>query len=215
MNWMIAALALALAACGGKDRPRPTPPPVAPPTDAMRASAWELGPPGYAKNVPGSPTQDADGSWYFDLGPGKEVDYVTYVHGPLLGKTQIRMRFRVEPLEEGAYLFGALEGRCPYGNQTGVTPYFATIDNDWGNDGTRWWASFTMQLVRGAGEYEVVAPLNSSWSSLSAIAPNPKFTTALARTSRVGFTFANCIGYGHGATADGAVRFRVLEFAVE
>lgn len=195
-----------------------------PPGDLMRADSWQIGPvigdKSRSVGMPLHPTQDG-ASWYFDMGEGQDVHYVTARCAPLAGKSRIIMRYRVEPLDEGAFLCGSnLKGECPGNGPTAVTLYFAHRLNNWMGDGLRWWATFaTRWLPKGADQAEIIAPLDARWTSVddfdSESAPGA-FADSKEETERVGFTFTNCTGFGHGAqSVDGRVRFRVLAFSIE
>ena len=180
------------------------------------AGAWQIGPVidgrNYSRGL-SSPSQFRDG-WGFQIGPASEPHYVTFRHGSLHGKRQIRMRFRVEG-PAGARIFGA---KCPLNSPSAVTLYFQRSGDDWSTDGGRWWATFaTRQLNGPTGETEIVAPLNAKWSSVirkNAANSPAEFAAAKLYADRVGFTFANCEGFGHGARATAPVRFVVTKFHV-
>ena len=62
-------------------------------------------------------------------------------------------------------------------------------------------------------ESEIVAPSMRNGRRFSIWTPgnNPnEFAAAKASADRVGFTFGNCQGYGHGARATAPVKFVVL-----
>lgn len=182
----------------------------------MHASAWEIGPIIKDRNYSIGlfrPSQ-YKGGWGFTIGPRAEPHYVTFRHGSLRGKTQIRMRFRVEG-PRGAIIYGA---KCPTGSPSAVLLYFQRKGDNWRTDGARWWASFAKVTLRGPmPETEIVAPLNASWTSVLKMNakdhPN-EFAAAKANADRVGFTFANCSGHGHGARATVPVKFVVTSFRV-
>lgn len=202
-----AALALSGLLAGGVDARR---------VSGVPASAWEIGPVINGRNYsPGlsRPSQLRSG-FGFTISPNMEPHYVTFRHGSLAGKSQIRMRFRVEG-PNGAIIYGA---KCPTRSPSAVTLYFQRRGDDWASDGARWWASFAKVTLRGpTAETEIVAPLNARWTSVLRMnaRTNPnEFAAAKADADRVGFTFANCQGYGHGARATMPVRFVVTSFEV-
>jgi hypothetical protein len=178
--------------------------------------AWEIGPVidghNYSRGL--SRASQFNDGWGFQIGPQAEPHYVTFKHGSLQGKRQIRMRFRVEG-PRGAKVYGA---KCARGSSSAVTLYFQRRGDDWATDGGRWWATFASLPLNGPmGETEIVAPLNAQWTSVDRMtAQNSpiEFATAKANADRVGFTFANCEGYGHGARATAPVRFVVTGFQV-
>ena len=180
------------------------------------ASAWEIGPVIAGRNYSlglARPTTTTDG-WAFSIGPRHEPHYVTFRHGSLRGKTRIRMRFRIDG-PASAIVYGA---KCATAAPAAVTLFFQRRDDDWRRDGGRWWASFaSMPLTGPSREREVVAALDGRWTSvmtMSAANSPAAFAAAKAQADRVGFTFANCTGLGHGARATVPVRFVVTHFEV-
>lgn len=180
------------------------------------AAAWEIGPVidghNYSRGL-ASPSQFAYG-WGFTIGPTSEPHYVTFSYGSLTGRREIRMRFRVDG-PPGALVYGA---NCPGRSPSAVTLYFQARGDDWSSDGFRWWATFaTVPIAGPMGETEIEAPLDANWTSVNIMSGdrNPaEFAAAKTNAGRVGFTFANCDGYGHGARATAPVRFVVTEFEV-
>ena len=124
------------------------------------------------------------------------------------------MRYRVEG-PKGAVIYGA---NCSTGSSSAVTLYFQREDDDWTSDGGRWWATFaSVRINVPMAEREIVAPLNANWTSVLTMTAgtNPnEFAAAKTNAGRVGFTFANCEGFGHGARATVPVRFIVTRFQV-
>jgi hypothetical protein len=189
--------ALLLASCGeddDKDQPR---------------EGWQVGPVIDGRNhskgtgiVP-----NADGSFSIAINPTAEPHYVTRRHGPLTGKQEIRLRYRVQ----GEAIYNP-----PFCNLGTVTIHLQREGDDWQADGYRWWATFATRAL-ASGEYEIVAPLNGRWTSIYTANSETHaglFARALAETERVGFTFGNCDGYGHGANASAPVEFTALSFEV-
>lgn len=180
------------------------------------AGSWEIGPVIRDRNHSlglSRPSPFKDG-WGFAISPTAQPHYVTFRHGSLRGKTQFRMRFRVEG-PRGAIVHGA---KCPTGSPSAVTLYFQRAGDDWTRDGGRWWASFaSVQLNGPMAEAEIVAPLNGRWTSvlkMTALNDPGAFAEAKANADRVGFTFANCQGLGHGARATAPVKFVVTSYRV-
>jgi hypothetical protein len=204
---LLSGLALGLVLTGSVDAKTST---------HMPASSWEIGPiingRNYSLALPG-PSQLGD-DFGLTISPNAEPHYVTFSHGSLRGKTQIRMRYRVDG-PRGAVIHGA---KCSTGSPSAVTLYFQREDDDWATDGGRWWATFaSVQLNGPMAEREIVVPLNANWTSVLKMTAgnNPdEFSAAKAHAGRVGFTFANCDGYGHGARATVPVRFVVTRFQV-
>lgn len=186
------------------------------PTSHMPARSWEIGPIIQGRNysLALSGLSHFEDGWGFTISPKAEPHYVTFRHGSLRGKTEIRMRFRVDG-PGGAIIHGT---KCPTGSPSAVTLYFQREGDDWATDGGRWWATFASAQIDGPmAETEIVAPLNARWTSVSSMTAenNPnEFAAAKAHAERVGFTFANCEGFGHGARATVPVKFVVTRFQV-
>jgi hypothetical protein len=216
---------LLLAACDDKPRfedyrPKAT---VEQPQPAL--TDWQIGPwsmeMNYSHNMPLHPTLNSDGSFYFDFGPGQSVHYVTGPTGSLANSKQIRGRFKVEGDPDTG-----IHGKDCGAGPSGVTLFFSWPHQgsreetvNWSHDGQRWWATFAHHApLKVNTEFEIVAPLDGPWTSVLRYTAkdNPDiFQRDLQKAGRVGFTFSNCTGYGHGATATKPVRFTVLEFVVE
>lgn len=219
-------LAFTLTACEDTKPPAKSQDPLG---QASDPGSWEIGPVldtdnSYSRKLPLRPSPCENALHCIDIGPGQDVHYVTFRHGPLTNKQQIRMRFAVEALEPDSYLRGStLKGDCSGESPTAVTPYFAHKLNNWQEDGTRWWATFAskqLPLAASTEQYEIVAPLKAeaNWTSVISYASAAMpllFQNNLDNADRIGYTFANCSGFGHGAEAYGKVRFKLLEFTIE
>jgi hypothetical protein len=218
MKYFIPLLAFILMSCD-EDKPSPRPAPTGSPI-------WEIGPitnsgKNYSINMPLHPTGHPDG-WSFDFGPDSEPHYITFRHGPLTGKNIIRMSYRVEAADD-VKIYGA---GCSVDSASQITLYFQRAGDDWSTDGWRWWATPLSLPLAKAGEYSIEARLDGLWTSVNHFQsqstpdaiPNyvrpDLFNDAKRNADRVGFTFANCVGYGHGARATGPVKFIVTNFEV-
>jgi hypothetical protein len=216
---------LLLAACEGDKPPREykPKPTVEQPQPAL--TSWQIGPwsmeMNYSHNMPLHPTSNPDGSFYFDFGPGQSVHYVTGPTGSLANAKQIRARFKVEGDPDTG-----IHGKDCGSGPSGVTLFFSLPHQgsreervNWSYDSQRWWATFAHHApLKVNTEFEIVAPLDARWTSVMVINAEDHpgiFAGDKASAGRVGFTFSNCTGYGHGATATKPVRFTVLEFVVE
>lgn len=75
-------------------------------------------------------------------------------------------------------------------------------------------------LANVPDEFEIVAPLDAeaNWTSVFTLTSKGAplgFNACKDAAERVGFTFANHIGWGHGAqSVGGRVRFRVIAFEI-
>lgn len=193
-----------------------SPPPVHR-ANMMDAADVQIGPVigrrNYSIGLPLNPTPVAEGGWQFPLGPDYEPHYVTARLGSLEGKSRISMRFAVD-LADGAVIHGA---KCSEQSRGTVELYFQRRGDDWATDGWRWWASFA-PIPLSEGEFTISASLTSNWTSVqnkSAASDPDDFRASVRDADRVGFTFGNCTGRGHGIRATGPGTFRLLEFKVE
>lgn len=223
-RWINCGLFFALLACdgdGGGSERKPSPPPA----DIMAPAGWQIGPVikrqegyvNYSNGVASKPGSHPEG-WQFKFPvAGGNVNYVTVPTGSLAGKQGIRMQFRIEG-DPDVKLRGKGCGDSP----TAITVYLQRKGDDWSGRGEyetyRWWASFASLGAPQLGEHEIYAPFAGRWTAIqtsnSEDAPD-KFKTALTNAGRIGFTFANCEGYGHGAFATGPARFVMTSFRVE
>jgi len=201
------------------------------PGGTLQASDWHIGPVlsesqggNKSPGMPPHPTQSADGpGWYFDFPtqPGHKVDYLTFRHGSLAGKTRIRMRYRVEAAE-GVKIYAPVERETEaYGYVAQLTPYFQRSGDNWTGRGQyetyRWYGTFVAPNHLRPGEYELTVSLDGAWAGIqSSGSDSPGFREAIQNAGCVGFVFGgNNIGWGHGAAATGPARFTLLEFSVE
>lgn len=196
-------LAVLLASCGGDGggrsnytRPPSTSYPSAP------SSAWQIGPIVWGKNY--SINCPASFTTSFAIGPC-EPHYVTRSTAPLAGKTQIRMRYTIK-----GKLYGA---GCGENSPSAVTVFLQRKGDSWQGEPYRWWATSVVGSA-AEGTHEIAASLNDKWTSVISEGTRTQFQAALNETERVGFTFANCDGYGHGARAVGEAQFTLHEFTV-
>ena len=224
---LLSIAALGISACASNDS-QTTPLPI-PAARLMDASQWEIGPifggTDYSIGLPVHPTSAPDGTWYFVLSPDSEAHYITFPYGSLSGKSSIHIKLKIESSDPTAYLYGLGQGCSP--TPTAITLYFQRRGDTWqdGDDGWRWWATFAShQLANQSGslptEFEIDAPLtgpDAKWTSINtktwSNAPQD-LAAAITNADRVGFTFANCSGYGHGARASAQVKISVESFTI-
>lgn len=180
-------------------------------------TAWEIGPivgtRNYSLGLPVNPTKHPEG-FEFAISPTAEPHYITKATGPLTAYKAIRMRYRVEGPSE-AHIYGK---GCSEASGSAVTLYIEHKADDWSRDGYRWWATQHTVALTGPVEAEIVAPLDGYWSSVFAFTTDTHravFNDAKANAARIGFTFANCEGYGHGTRSTLPVKFIVTYFGVE
>ena len=184
--------------------------------------AWVIGPiirgRNYSQRVPLHPSRGANGRWHIDLpqAPGS-VQYVTFRHGSLAGKSRIVMRFRIEA-GPGARIVPVTAPQAP----SIITLYFQRSGDNWSARGRfeayRWYATFASRSPITPGEYQIVAPLTGNWTAVqtSSARNNPAaFRDAIANADQVGFVLGGGDGYGHGVYATGRARLIVTTFRVE
>lgn len=217
------AVARASSTCGDTPHPGGT----------VDASAWHIGPVlrGFGAHdgnrspgMPPHPAPNPDGGFIIDFptAAGHKVDYVTFNHGPLKGRRQITLRYRLE-LDPGANVYAVPEPANGNVFSAQITLYFQRAGDDWSSAGKfgayRWYATFLAPQYVAEGAHTVVAPLDGAWTGagdgVSAGSDPAGFQLALEDTCCVGFVFGgNDIGYGHGAAATGKARLIVDEFSV-
>jgi hypothetical protein len=183
--------------------------------------AWVIGPildgRNYSRGMPLHPTPRRGGGWHVDLPQAPDhVNYITFRHGSLAGKSRIVMRYRIEARP------GVRVIPKNYPQWTGsITPYFQRSGDNWSARGRfetyRWYGTFATKAL-APGEHEIVAPLNERWTAVetSNARTNPRaFQEAVANADQVGFVLGGGDGFGHGVSATGPARLVLLEFRVE
>ncbi len=180
-------------------------------------SGWQSGPVINGKNYSKGCriTKEAGAVISFPISPTDEPHYVTVPCGSLAGKRSIRARFKIEGPAD-AVIHGA--GDSPL-QQSAITLYFEVEKPNWQADGGRWWASgSTYRPLLVNNEFEVVASFSDQWTSVLTMTStkNPgRFAKDRTDAGRIGFTFANSSGWGHGAMASEPVKFTLLKWAVD
>ena len=186
------------------------------------APAWTIGPVtmrgNSSRGMPLHPTSGPGRAWHIDLpGPGGSVNYVTFRHGSLAGKSRIVMRYRVE-----AAPAVQIVPRTAPGSPSIITLYFQRRGDNWTGRGPfeayRWYATFASHSPISPGTYQIIAPLSGQWTAVrrSSAYSNPiAFGQALANADQVGFVLGGGDGYGHGVFATGPARLIVTDFRVE
>lgn len=189
---------------------------------ALTPSTWTIGPitseGNYSRGVPLHPIAGPGAGWHIDIpGPGGSVNYVTFHHGSLAGKSRIVMRYRVEAAP-GA----SIVPRTGPNQPSVITLYFQRRGDNWSGEGPfegfRWYATFASQSPISPGEHVMVAPLDGNWTAVqssSARTNSFAFRQALADADQVGFVLGGGDGYGHGVFATGPARLIVTDFRVE
>lgn len=200
--------------------------------EAGKANTWEIGPvilgDNHSVGMPDHPEQAVEGlTFAFPQPTVKDghVHYVTFVHGPLTGKTRLRLKYRIDAAE-GIEFFGRTTVRDDAGKIIDeiaggpgrITMFVQRKGDDWSGypDTFRWYKVFTdsgeqtlgSQLL-APGEHELVAELDGHWSGTqtSSSASNPAaFADALANAERVGFVLGGGDGWGHGVWASKPAR---------
>jgi hypothetical protein len=208
---------------------------VAHPGGTLIPSAWHIGPRSrvWGNRSPGMPEHPAAHPEGFSIdiptSPTSQVGYVTFNHGSLTGKHQIRMRYRVE-LEEGAKLYAVREDNPQPDGVTAypamMTMYFQRAGDDWSAGGPfetyRWFAARGRDNYLREGEHELLIPLSAAadiWSATQgsvAVDKPVDFVTAKDNACCVGFVFGgNERSVGHGMRSTAPARLVVMDFIVE
>lgn len=187
------------------------------------AQAWEIGPiiRGRSRSLgmPRTPTPGRQG-WSFDFpyphaGAG-HVHYVTFHHGPLVGKRRIVMRYRIDAARGVRFI----PQEQPQSQAT-LALYFQRAGDTWRGRGPyehyRWWAPYNTIVPVTPGEHRVVVNLSPDWVSIFGKTGRQvpdAYRASIAETSRVGFVLGHIGGRGHGVFATGPARMTVLSFQV-
>ncbi len=211
---------LALGVVGAVVTPAATARPA--PLNHAIASDWTIGPiirgRNYSRGMPLRPTPRAAGGWQVELPQApRSIHYVTFRHGPLVGKSRIVLRYRIEA-NPGVKIVPRTAPASP----SMITLYVQRRGDDWSARGAyeayRWFASFATQSPVTAGDHVLIAPLAGNWSAVqsSTARTNPAaFRAALADADEVGFVLGGGDGLGHGVSATGRARLIVTSFRIE
>ena len=191
---------------------------------AQPAHTWEIGPVFRGRNasvgMPPAPTP-AGWGWYFNFpfphaGAG-HVHYVTFQPGPLLGRSKIVMRYRVDAAPGVKFV----PQERPAERAT-VSLYFQRSGDNWSGkrhyEHFRWFAPLDTLREIVPGEHEVTVSLyDGKWGSVMghpAAANWAAFQSSLAETDRIGVLFGSAGGRGHGVYATGPARFTLISFRI-
>jgi hypothetical protein len=187
----------------------------------MEPSLWDIGPIVNGVNssvgMPLHPMSHPEG-WVIELPQptpaAGHANYVTTRFGSLVGKTRIKMRYRIE-VAEGQRIAPYKAPESP----AILTLFFQRVGDNWSAQGKyetyRWWASFKSHISLITGQYEIDASLSENWTAVltsSAQGNNAAFMDAVINAERVGFTLGGGDGLGHGIFATGPARIIVTEF---
>lgn len=188
------------------------------------AHQWDIGPTirlrNYSVGMPQNPVPAGRG-WAFDfpyphVGAG-HVHYVTFSPGPLLGKSRIVARYRVDAGRGSRFV----PQESP-GVPATVSLFFQRRGDSWSGkrryEWFRWYAPPQTVRVIAPGVHEISVSLHDpNWVSVQGrpAAMNPQgFREALAETERMGLVFGSAAARGHGVFATGPARFTLLDFRV-
>jgi hypothetical protein len=191
---------------------------------AQPAQSWEIGPiirgRNYSVNMPLNPTPAGRG-WSFDFpyphaGVG-HVHYVTTRTGPLLHKSRIIVRYRIDAAPGVRFV--------PKDRPKAVAQlslYIQRRGDNWSArrqfEHYRWYATPANRVPLAPGEHEIALELDpANWKSLKMATGDEvpeQFHSTLADADRVGLLFGYNGGPGHGVFATGPARFRLLSFRI-
>jgi hypothetical protein len=202
------------------------------PGGTLRPDAWHIGPNllvfgNKSPGMPPHPSPDPQGfsidlpvGVNLPLKTGPKLGYVTFNHGPLTGRREIRMTYTLTH-DVDTLVLAVPEQNPEAAYPAQITLYFQREGDDWTGAGKyesyRWYATFSSSYLR-PGTHTIIVPLDGNWSAIatSTAANNPlAFQTAKAEACCVGFVCGgNEVGYGHGIRATGPAKFTVHEFSV-
>jgi hypothetical protein len=209
---IMASLGL-LAATGTQAAPRAA--------SYLNPSAWVIGPivrgQSRSRGMPLHPSPGPGRGFNIEFPQAGSVNYVTFRHGSLAGKSRIVMRYRIEAAP-GVRILPVTAPALP----SVITLYFQRGGDNWSGrgwfEGFRWYATFASKSPISPGVHQIVAPLNANWTAVrsSSARNNPAaFRDAVANADQVGFVLGGGDGYGHGVFATGPARIVVTDFRVE
>ena len=187
----------------------------------LNPSAWVIGPiirgQSRSRGMPLHPSPGPRRGWNIEFPQAGSVNYVTFRHGSLAGKSRIVMRYRIEAAP-GVRIVPRSSPASP----SILTLYFQRAGDTWRGRGPfeafRWYATFASQMPIVPGEHVMVAPLAANWTAVqtSSARTNPAaFRDAIANADQVGFVLGGGDGFGHGVYATGPARIVVTDFRVE
>lgn len=216
MRFLLKAAALAACLVSGAAAPEARAQP-------SNAAAWEIGPVirgrNYSLGMPDRPTQGRRG-WYVDfpyphVGVG-HVHYLSYRHGPLLGKRRIVMRYRIDAAPGVRFV-----PRESPGAPAIISLYFQRAGDNWSARGPyeayRYYAPAASVAAISPGEHVMTVELDGRWTSVFGVPggrDSRAFRAALAEAESVGIVLGWHGGRGHGVFATGPARLTVLSFQI-
>jgi hypothetical protein len=157
---------------------------------------------------------ESDGSFDFPVAPNS-VHYVTGACDSLAGAKGLRLRYRIDA-DPGVKFLGAKDNQ-----EITVGPFlhFQCGGITWTGEGEdetrRWWPDAAPTLT--PGEHEIEALFTDEWGAVetSTNRTHPDaFAAALKDAARVGLTWPNMEGKGHGLYATGNARFTLVDLSV-
>jgi hypothetical protein len=190
------------------------------PASAQPARVWEIGPitprrRNYSVGMPLTPAPAGSG-WYFDFpyphDAAGHVHYVTFQPGPLIGKSKIVVRYRVDTAWGAGFV-----ARGTPGQPATVSLYLQRQGDNWSGRGPyeyfRWYAPGPSVQEITPGVHEMTVSLNG-WTSVNGRPNIAAFRDALVATDRVGLVFGSSSARGHGVYATAPARFTLISFRV-
>lgn len=189
------------------------------------ASGWSIGPiikgKNYSVGMPLQPTPTRNG-WTFDFPfPDRDaghVHYVTFQPESLVGKSRIKVRYRVSAAPSTRFV------PQEHTNLAGtVSLFFQRRGDNWTARGRynyfRWYAPGHSVQEIAPGIHEMTVRLDDpKWSPVmggEAIDHQHSFRAALADPVQIGLVFGSTAARGHGVFTTAPARFELLSFQVE
>ena len=197
---------------------------ASPAARAPPANEWEIGPVirgrNYSVGMPSTPPPRGAG-WSFDLpvsapAPG-HVHAISYEPGPLIEKSRITLRYRVDAPRGTRFVPQEQPGMPGT-----VSLFLQRYGDNWSARGRyahyRWYAPGRSVRQIAPGTYEMTVDLDDEWTNVSgrpASSHPVAFEDALADTGRIGLVFGSTSARGHGVYATAPARFTLLSFRID
>lgn len=189
-----------------------------------KAEDWQIGPiirsKNYSVGMPLYPVQQGRRLHFefpYPTAAVGHVHYLTFNHGPLVGKRSIVLRYRIDAAP-GVKFVSREHPQLP----ATLSLYFQRRGDNWSGKGRfeayRWYSPNETLVSLRPGEHMLKIDLNDTrWISVwghHASTNLGAFTAAIEETERVGFVFGSREGRGHGVYTTGPARFTVISFEV-
>lgn len=188
------------------------------------AHEWEIGPiirgRNYTVGMPLTLTPRGCG-WSFDLPVSgrapAHVHAITFDPGPLIEKSRITLRYRVDA-PRGTRFVPHEQPERP----GTISLFLQRYGDNWSARGRyehyRWYAPSHSVRQIASGTHEITIDLDEAWTNVNgkpASSHPAAFEDALAETGRIGLVFGSTSARGHGVYATAPARFTLLSFRID